>query len=234
MNIAKVLAAASLLAAPVVSSSAQSAQSAQSSQPPDSGSRARAAWLSGAATAAGAGLFLAFTQSGRGSPGSALNPHFMGFTADPAMPTRPPAPPVPSPAGGSKTGTQDGAGPTSSGPGTDPSQPGATKPDSSPTKPDSAPTPPSSDATPPSTDSVVPPLAPPDPPVLFDAPPPQDPKSPAGPTDGPLFVNETGDTSPGNDYPILLEAPSTVPEPGSLALTATGIIGLVPLIRRRR
>jgi hypothetical protein len=27
---------------------------------------------------------------------------------------------------------------------------------------------------------------------------------------------------------------STVPEPGTLALTATGIIGLLPLVRRRR
>jgi hypothetical protein len=26
---------------------------------------------------------------------------------------------------------------------------------------------------------------------------------------------------------------STVPEPGSLALTATGIIGLIPVMRRR-
>jgi hypothetical protein len=45
---------------------------------------------------------------------------------------------------------------------------------------------------------------------------------------------------PPNDPPhdefvaLSVTSTSTVPEPGSLALTATGIIGLLPLVRRRR
>lgn len=67
---------------------------------------------------------------------------------------------------------------------------------------------------------------------------------PAGPTtddSGPIdttgdnpFIQTDGGQPHEDAPPSQFENPSTVPEPGSLALTATGIIGLIPLIRRRR
>ena len=47
----------------------------------------------------------------------------------------------------------------------------------------------------------------------------------------PSFGAPMGPTASEPDLP---PGTSTVPEPGSLALTATGLIGLLPLIRRRR
>jgi len=46
-------------------------------------------------------------------------------------------------------------------------------------------------------------------------------------------VTPPANNPPHEDAPPYFEHSSTVPEPGSLLLTATGIIGLLPLIRRR-
>lgn len=125
MHIGKLLAAAVMVSAPI------SLVSGQGNTPSDSGSQShRGTWLAGAGAAAGAAIFLAFTNSGHG--GAAMSNSF-------ARQTPQPAPTVP-------TGGQGG--------------------------------------------------------------------------------NNTPNT--------FTEGSSTVPEPGSLALTATGIVGLIPLIRRRR
>jgi hypothetical protein len=96
----------------------------------------------------------------------------------------------------------------------------------------SSPTPAPGDSTP-SHGTVTPPDTTP-------APPPKD--TPLGPTnfappqspkyDGPFLPHSN--SNPPNNGPTFVAESSTVPEPGTLALTATGIIGLVPLIRRRR
>jgi hypothetical protein len=52
-------------------------------------------------------------------------------------------------------------------------------------------------------------------------------------TDGPFTEND-GPPPPTHDFQPFTAAASTVPEPGSAALLATGIIGLAPLLRKRR
>jgi hypothetical protein len=78
--------------------------------------------------------------------------------------------------------------------------------------------------------------APPDdapPPPLDNSPPLFQTTEPLGPTDD-NSASPPHDQLPHENAPTDFEHPSTVPEPGSLALTATGIIGLIPLVRRRR
>ena len=77
-------------------------------------------------------------------------------------------------------------------------------------------------ATPPDTGTVNTPNPTNNPPVVNDGNPPSN-DNPVGPNDDP----------PPNDGPVITDV-STVPEPGSAALLATGIIGLVPLLRKRR
>jgi hypothetical protein len=48
------------------------------------------------------------------------------------------------------------------------------------------------------------------------------------------MLSTDGTSSTGLGSEELSPAQSTVPEPGSLALTATGIVGLLPLLRRSR
>ena len=84
-------------------------------------------------------------------------------------------------------------------------------------------TPPDTTATPPDT-TTTPPGDPQPGPNDFYTPPPGN----TGP-----FLPPSSDTPP-HEYSSLVPASSTVPEPGTLALTATGIIGLLPLARRRR
>jgi hypothetical protein len=193
MRIAKFLAAAAFVSAPL------SVLSAQSVIQPDSGSSHHPSgkWVAGAGAAAGAALFLsftghsadshnAFTQVGTGTPPS-----------DPGSPTAGATPPpVTTPPADSTVGDQAPPQDTSS----------VTPPDSAAT-------------TPPDTSTVTGPTSQNNPPSV-------DPGKPDGPTNGDVPHE---DAPPGLD-----QGTSTVPEPGSLALTATGIIGLLPLIRRRR
>jgi len=78
--------------------------------------------------------------------------------------------------------------------------------------------------TPTDTTTVTPPPGPSaNPPIINDGNPPST-DGPLGPTDNP----------PSTNNPLLPPDASTVPEPGSAALLATGIVGLVPLLRKRR
>ncbi len=176
MSIAKLLVATAIAAAPI------SVVAGQSGVPADSGSDHHArGWIAGAGAVAGAGLFLAFTQSGQNK--SANNSGF-NFHAATTPGAHDPAP----------TG-------------------GATPP--SPADTPSSPT---------DTGTVTPPGPQNNPPVVNDGNPPSN--------DGPNAP--TGETPPRNDDPGFVPDASTVPEPGSAALLATGIIGLAPLLRKRR
>ncbi|MEO7217460.1 MAG: PEP-CTERM sorting domain-containing protein [Gemmatimonadaceae bacterium] len=192
MRIAKFLAGAALVGAPI------SVISAQSAPQPDSGaSHHNGKWIAGASSAAvGAALFLSFTGNGSSDHTSAFtSPPSHAAPSDPGTPTAGATPPAATP----------------------PARPGDV----------SAPSP---------TDSSVTSAAP----GTVDAPAPAGDEPPGDaidsgttPPSDSTFVPPNGD-QPHENAPPDLDATSTVPEPGSLALTATGIIGLLPLVRRRR
>lgn len=238
MNIAKLISGAPILTLAALLGSPPAA-SAQSGSPADStASRGRPAWVTGTAAAAGAGLFLAFVHSGHGDQLSGT-PHTGGGNGNssPLTPI-PPATtaPVPSPAGGSTDGTPPTQtnGDTAVAP-----SPGTQGFDAPPGNGLDVPPPPVVNDPPPVVNDpppVVddpPPVVNEPPPVVNDPPPPTITDAPSPPQDDPIFV-------PGTDEQPLAagidsnDGMSTVPEPGALALTATGIIGLVPLVRRRR
>jgi hypothetical protein len=186
MRIAKFIAGAALVGAPL------SIISAQSTAQPDSGSSHDGGkWIAGAGAAAGAALFLTFTGHGATSHSS--------FTPS-NNPYNPPSDPGTPPA--STTTPQPGSNP-----------PVNNQPPDNVTPPDNNPQPPADTTTtqsptPPDTGSVTPP---------------QDNS----------FIPQTNGPHEELAGPYV-PSTSTVPEPGSLALTATGIIGLLPLVRRRR
>ena len=221
------------------------AASAQSGSPADStGSRGRPAWVTSAAAATGAGLFLAFVHSGHGDQQSgSTHPAAGNGNGAPLTPVPPTTPaPVPSPAGGSTNGT-----PPTQTSGEPASAPGTKPPDSTPQSPPSTPgthdpgvpPPPVVDAPPPVVNDqppVVndpPPVVNLPPPVVNDPPPTTTTDAPSLPQDDPIFVPGP-DEQPQTQGFDVNEGMSTVPEPGSLVLTATGIIGLFPLVRRRK
>lgn len=178
MSLAKLLVATAIAAAPL---SVVAAQSGQSGAPADSGSNHAPGWIAGTGAVAGAGLFLAFTQSHH--DGSANNSGVNLHSA-----------------------TTGSNGPAANG-GTTPPNPGSTPSD---------------------TDATTPQGTQNNPPVVDD--------STSTQTDGPFTQNiETPNTPSPNDEPGFIPPDaSTVPEPGSLALLATGIVGLAPLARKRR
>lgn len=198
MPLAKFLVSTALLAAPLAIASGQS------TSPPDSGSsHQNGKWIAGAAAAAGATVFLAFTHSGN----TAGNPHNAFVPATPTTPTSGPGSP---PVAGPPTG---GGNPPPSG-----NQPDSTQPPADSGAQNSP--------APQDTSSIFNPTNPDAPPsgLLINP--------PSGPPNGPPNGNRPRE----NSFLANIETTttSTVPEPGSLALTATGIIGLLPLVRRRR
>lgn len=269
MHIVKILAGATLAAAPFTPVFGQSgtARTAADSGAHRAGGWHRAPWLAGTGAAAtGATIFLAFARAGNGHPG--LNAPV--FQTPPPLNTGGLAP---SPNGGSTTSTgpadtpavatppAGGAPPTQNGnapaapPAAPPAVPAAVPPAVPPVQPPVQPpaVPPTSGpaqtdnqtgpATPPAP-SVVNPPAPPvvNPPtehvaadpIIVDEPP---------PPEAPDFVEVSLPGSPMFDVAVpgtpqlgvpVIDVPSTVPEPTSLALTITGILGLAPLIRRQR
>jgi hypothetical protein len=193
MNLAKILAGAALIAAPLSTVGAQSA----STSPADSGSQGSHAgkWLAGTGTVAGAALFLAFTHGHNASASAAVPLHQPnGAPSDPAVPSdgQPSSPPT---AGnqGSSTNGNDSIVTTGTNQFMDITGP--------------------SDSTANNGDGQSP---------ILDGPPSDAPS-------GPIV-----DSVPREEASASLPPSSTVPEPGTLALTATGIIGLLPLVRRRR
>ncbi|MEO6864422.1 MAG: PEP-CTERM sorting domain-containing protein [Gemmatimonadaceae bacterium] len=117
---------------------------------------------------------------------------------------------------------------------TSPSGPtvGGSTPRSSPNNPPQTNPPPNNPPPPNTTTSTTPPPDNQPPMVGADSPPSSD--GPNAPTNDGPFVPTTNDGPPQSYAPSFTQESSTVPEPGTLALTATGIIGLVPLFRRRR
>lgn len=231
MRITKFLAGAALVGAPL------SVISAQSEPRPDTGAtHHNGKWIAGASGAAvGAALFLTFT----GNDGTGR--HASAFTPPPGPPAPPAqaantgvttagvtAPPSASPPAAT-TPPHDVSTPPTDAPTTDPPPPAGT-PASPPqpgdaTQPASPPTD-SGSATPSYTGSVDTPAPAGEQPSVGDG-------DPAALPNDSAFIPPSGD-QPQEDVPPGLDGTSTVPEPGSLALTATGLFGLLPLVRRRR
>lgn len=209
MQLYKIVGAAAVLAAPL------SIATAQSGVTPDSGTSNHAGkWITATGTAVGAALFLSFTRAGGSSPNS---PAVHASDPDPSTPTPPQAATPAAPAPPSATAPSD-------------PQPAANPPSAA----DSPATAPPADSTPAATATAAPTTSQDSPGLVDNATTqPQTTEAPNPPTDSTIF------TPPRDDYPHAaaqtdFETPSTVPEPSSMALTATGIIGLIPLIRRRR
>ena len=207
MRIAKFLAGAALVGAPFSVISAQSAPQSDSGATHHNGK-----WIAGASSAAvGAALFLSFTGNGSGDPSSAFTP------------TGPQAPP-------SNSGV-----PTAGATPPPPASPPLSSPPASPPMSPPAPGNETQAASPPTdSGSVAPPET-----GSVGAPAPGGEQSSGGASEPPPQSDDSTFVPPDTEQPQLdatpgLDGTSTVPEPGSLALTATGIIGLVPLVRRRR
>ncbi len=223
MNIVKILGTAAMCAAPL------SAAAAQSATTPDSGAgNQKGKWVAATGTVAGAALFLAFTKSGGTNSNGAQASDPGTSTVTPAAPAPAPAPPpAPPPAPAPQPAAPPGASAT-------PATPPAATPPVPPAAAVSPADAPTDESAPSDTGSVTPPPNPGPGPAADNT----APESPA--TDE--FVPTTADsttTPQSNDPPYEdaqadFEHPSTVPEPGSLLLTATGIIGLLPLLRRRQ
>ena len=258
MTVAKFL-AASLLAAPIAAAAAQTASPADSGRKAD-----RAAWIAGAATGGALFLLFTRTTrtvaaAASPTPLSGITPHPARPITGPAtVPVASPAggttsgsPQDPTPNGSRADSTynppnnrsqpqphlppsDDGSSGLAlpnftSAPGTG----AGTGPNGTTDGRGTAEVPPSTPQRPPATtDEPPPPLAPhfalSGPEQPFTAP--DDPPPDGG---GPVYTTSAqGERA--NAFLAPDHGTSTVPEPGSLALTATGIVALVPLLRRRR